>query len=45
LMSLIAIYGACFGLLAHWRHSLRPGIIGHALQDIAGGLLTRFLTH
>jgi uncharacterized protein len=44
LMSLIAIYGACFGLLAHWRHSLRPGMIGHALQDTAGGLLARFLT-
>ena len=39
LISLIAIYGACFGMLAHWRHSLRPGMIGHALQDTAGGLL------
>jgi membrane protease YdiL (CAAX protease family) len=45
LMSLIAIYGAGFGLLAHWRHSLRPGMIGHALQDTAGGLLARLLTH
>jgi membrane protease YdiL (CAAX protease family) len=45
LMSLIAVYGACFGLLAHWRRTLRPGMIGHALQDIAGGLLARFLTH
>lgn len=44
LMSLIAIYGACFGMLAHWRRSLRPGMIGHALQDTAGGLLARFLT-
>jgi membrane protease YdiL (CAAX protease family) len=42
LMSLIALYGACFGVLAHWRGSLRPGIIGHALQDIAGGFLARF---
>ena len=42
LMSLIAVYGVCFGVLAHWRHSLRPGIIGHALQDTAGGLLARF---
>lgn len=41
-MSLIALYGACFGVLAHWRRSLRPGIIGHALQDTAGGLLARF---
>lgn len=44
LMSLIAAYGACFGLLAHWRRTLRPGMIGHALQDIAGGLLARVLT-
>jgi membrane protease YdiL (CAAX protease family) len=42
LMSLIAFYGACFGVLARWRRSLRPGIIGHALQDIAGGFLARF---
>jgi uncharacterized protein len=43
LMSLITIYGACFGLLAHWRRSLRPGMIGHALQDVAGGLLARYM--
>jgi len=43
LMSLIAVYGACFGLLAGWRHSLRPGMLAHALQDTAGGLLARFL--
>ena len=42
LMSLIALYGACFGVLARWRRSLRPGIIGHALQDTAGGFLARF---
>ncbi len=43
LMLLIAIYGACFGLLAYWRRSLRPGMLGHALQDTAGGLLAHFL--
>jgi hypothetical protein len=42
LMSLIALYGTCFGVLAHWRGSLRPGIIGHALQDTAAGFLARF---
>jgi len=42
-MSIISFYGVCFGLLAHWRHSLRPGMLGHALQDTAGGLLARFL--
>jgi uncharacterized protein len=43
LMALIALYGACFGVLAQWRRSLRPGMIAHALQDCAGGLLARFL--
>lgn len=43
LMSIIAIYGACFGGLAHWRRSLRPGMLGHALQDTAGGLLAHFV--
>jgi uncharacterized protein len=43
LMSIIAVYGACFGVLAHWRRSLRPGMLGHALQDSAGGLLAHFL--
>lgn len=41
LMSLIALYGTCFGVLANWRRSLRPGIIGHALQDTAAGVLAR----
>jgi ABC-type antimicrobial peptide transport system permease subunit len=40
---LISIYGACFGVFARWRRSLRPGILAHALQDTAGGLLG-FLT-
>ncbi len=43
LMSVIAVYGACFGWLAHWRRSLRPGMLGHALQDTTVGLLARFL--
>ena len=45
LMSTIVIYGACFGCLAHWRRSLRPGILGHTLQDTVAGLLARFLMH
>ena len=39
LMAIIAFYGACFGWLAHWRRSLRPGMFGHALQDTVGGFL------
>jgi uncharacterized protein len=42
-MLLIAVFGAMFGLLAHWRRSLRPGMIAHFLQDGVGGILGRFL--
>jgi hypothetical protein len=38
-MSIITVSGAGFGLLAHWRHRLRPGILTQALNDTAGGLL------
>jgi hypothetical protein len=27
---LIGLYGTMFGILAHWRGSVRPGIIAHA---------------
>jgi CAAX protease family protein len=43
LMLLISIYGACFGVFARWRRSLRPGMLAHALEDAAGGILG-FLT-
>jgi uncharacterized protein len=43
LMLLITVYGICFGWFARWRRSLRPGMLAHALQDTAGGLLG-FLT-
>jgi len=43
LMLIIAIYGILFGCLAHWRRSLRPGMIAHCLQDTAGGILARYL--
>ncbi len=35
----ISVYGVMFGLLAHLRGSLRPGMIAHAWTDIASGLL------
>jgi membrane protease YdiL (CAAX protease family) len=35
---LIAVYGALFGMLAAWRKSLRPGMIGHAMQDSFSGI-------
>jgi membrane protease YdiL (CAAX protease family) len=34
----ITILGLLFGLVAHWRRSIVPGAIAHALTDIAGGL-------
>jgi uncharacterized protein len=40
LMLLISTYGACFGLFACWRRSLRPGMIAHALQDTLGGVVS-----
>lgn len=39
----IAVFGSMFGLLAHWRHSLRPGMLAHFLQDGVGGLVGRHL--
>jgi uncharacterized protein len=39
LILLISIYGTCFGVFARWRRSLRPGMLAHALEDTAGGLL------
>lgn len=43
LMTVIAVFGTMFGLLAHWRQSTRPGMFTHALQDTLGGLLGRHL--
>jgi uncharacterized protein len=42
-MLVIAVFGTMFGLLAHWRRTLRPGMIAHLLQDGVGGLLARHL--
>ena len=40
-MFIIAVYGCLFGLLAQWRHSLRPGMIAHFLQDGIFGIVAR----
>ncbi|HET6899219.1 MAG TPA: CPBP family intramembrane glutamic endopeptidase, partial [Vicinamibacteria bacterium] len=37
----IAGYGVVFGALALWRGSLRPGMVAHALTDLALGLFAR----
>jgi membrane protease YdiL (CAAX protease family) len=36
---LIAVLAAMLGVLAHWRRSLRPGMIAHALQDGVTGIV------
>jgi CAAX protease family protein len=36
---LITVLAAMLGLLAHWRRSLRPGMIAHALQDAVTGMV------
>ncbi len=40
---LICAYGALFGMLAAWRKSVRPGMIGHTLQDSFSGIASRLL--
>ena len=42
LMVVITVFGCLFGLLAQWRQSLRPGMIGHFLQDALPLVLLRF---
>jgi uncharacterized protein len=42
---LIAIYGVLFGVLAHWRRSVRPGMIAHAWQDSLNGVLALLKMH
>jgi membrane protease YdiL (CAAX protease family) len=32
---IITLLGLLFGGFAHWRKSLRPGMIAHALSDVA----------
>jgi len=42
---LIGLYGAMFGILAHWRGSVRPGMIAHAWQDSLSGVLAGLTRH
>lgn len=42
---LISLYGAMFGVLAHWRGSVRPGMIAHSLQDSIAGLFSLLPIH
>jgi uncharacterized protein len=38
MMIVIAFYGIFFGILAHLRKSLRPGMMAHAFQDSIAGI-------
>jgi membrane protease YdiL (CAAX protease family) len=42
---LIGLYGAMFGILAHWRGSVRPGMIAHAWNDSLNGVLASLVSH
>jgi uncharacterized protein len=42
-MVVIAVYGMLFGVLAHFRKSLRPGMMTHGIHDSAAMILPRFL--
>lgn len=41
MMFVIAVYGMMFGVLAHFRKSLRPGMMAHAWQDALTGIVSR----
>ena len=43
LMLVITIYGMMFAMLAHFRKSIRPGMMAHAWQDTFAGLVRHFL--
>jgi len=36
---LLAFYGLLFGLLTHWRGTVRPAMIAHAWQDSFTGII------
>jgi uncharacterized protein len=44
-MLLITLYGALFGMLAHFRRSLRAGMFAHAWHDSLSGLVLYFGNH
>jgi membrane protease YdiL (CAAX protease family) len=42
---LIGLYGVMFGILAHWRGSVRPGMIAHAWNDSFNGVVAALVRH
>jgi membrane protease YdiL (CAAX protease family) len=43
MMLVIGVFGMFFGLLAHFRKSLRPGMMAHAIQDSYSGIALFYL--
>ncbi len=41
----IAISAILFGVVAHWRGTVRPGMFAHSLQDAIAPLLLKLLRH
>jgi membrane protease YdiL (CAAX protease family) len=41
----IGVLGVMYGILTHWRRSIRPGMISHTLQDVLGGLFAGSIRH
>jgi membrane protease YdiL (CAAX protease family) len=41
----IGLYGVMFGILSHWRRSIRPGMIAHAWHDALIGIVVSFIRH
>jgi len=41
-MFTVMLLGLALGLLAHWRKSLRPGMLAHGLVDSVGGIIAFF---
>jgi uncharacterized protein len=42
---MIGLLGAMLGILAHWRGTVRTGMIAHSWQDAVAGLLAGALNH
>jgi len=42
-MIIVGVLGFLFGVLAHWRKSLRPGMIAHFSQDSIAGLFWKII--
>ncbi len=42
-MIIIAVFGAMFGIMAHYAKSLRPGMISHALHDSIALIALKFV--